>query len=107
MITQLTEFSESIMIFGCTGRGTKANYDPVLVPAVQKVLQTYEKARVHYEIDKGFTGIEHGAMSEDLKVGIEHLTRCDSIAIVTDIERIKKFMLAPAPPLHARKPWLA
>lgn len=102
MISQLTDFPENVVAFCCTGRVTKADYDSVVVPAVQKVLQKHEKARVYYEIDEGFTGFEPSAMWEDLKVGLGNLTRWDRIAVVTDIEWIKTTMgffafLMPAP----------
>ena len=40
---------------------------------------------MYYEIAEDFSGFEPGAMWEDFKVGIEHLTRWDKVAVVTDI----------------------
>ena len=53
------------------------------------VLRRNKKARVYHKIDEGFAGFEPGAMWEDLKVSLEHLTRWDPIAIGINIEWIK------------------
>ena len=68
---------------------TKADYDLVLVPAVTKALSTHNKLRLYYETAADFAGVDAGAAWEDFKVGMEHLTRWERIAVVTDVDWIK------------------
>ncbi len=89
MIVQLFNFPDNVAAFVCKGRVTKADYDTVLVPAVRDTLFTHEKVRLYYETAADFAGIDLGAMSEDFKVGMEHLTRWERVAVVTDVEWIK------------------
>jgi hypothetical protein len=89
MIEQVTTFPENVLAFVCHGQVTRADYDKVLVPAVLQALQRQGKVRLYYETGRDFTGIEPGAMWEDFKVGMEHLTRWERFAIVTDVEWIK------------------
>lgn len=89
MIEQLTGFSANVVAFVCKGRVTKADYDAVLAPAVRDALLTHEKVRLYYETARDFAGIDPGAVWEDFKIGMEHLTRWERIAVVTDVEWIK------------------
>ncbi len=89
MIEQLTDFPDNVLAFRCTGRVTKADYDKVLLPAVLAELRTHEKVRLYYEIGEDFAGLDAGAMWEDLKIGVEHLTRWEKVAVVTDVDWIK------------------
>lgn len=89
MIEHLTNFPENVLAFVCRGRVTKADYDAVLVPAVMGALKTHDRVRLYYETAADFAGIEPGAVWEDMKVGIEHFTRWERIAVVTDVEWIR------------------
>ncbi|HEY8194032.1 MAG TPA: STAS/SEC14 domain-containing protein [Hyphomicrobium sp.] len=92
MIEHLSNFPDDVLAFVCRGRVTKADYDSVLVPAVVKALEKQERVRLYYETAADFSGIDPGAMWEDFKVGMEHLTRWKRVAVVTDVEWIKQTM---------------
>jgi hypothetical protein len=53
---------------------------------------------LHYETAADFSGFDPGAMWEDFKVGMEHLTRWERVAVVTDVEWIKQTMRFSAMP---------
>lgn len=89
MIEQLAGFPSNVVAVICKGRVTKSDYDLVLVPAVLKALRAHDKIRLYYETGPDFAGIDPGAMWDDFKIGIEHLTRWQRIAVVTDVEWIK------------------
>lgn len=89
MIEQLSTFPDNVLAFVGRGQITRADYDAVLVSAVGKALARNNQVRLYYEIATDFTGIDPGAMWEDFKVGMEHLTRWERIAVVTDIEWIR------------------
>lgn len=90
MIEQLKIFPENVLAFVCRGRVTKADYDAVLVPAVINALKSHDKVRLYYETAAEFVGIDPGAIWEDLKIGMEHPSRWERIAVITDVEWIKQ-----------------
>ena len=64
-----------------SGRLTMQDCQDVLVPAMQKSLKRHEKIRLYYELNSRFPG----AAWDELDLGLEHATRCERVAIVTDI----------------------
>ena len=64
-----------------SGRLTKQDYEDLLVPAMQKSLRRHEKIRLYYELNSRFPG----AAWDELDLGLEHASRCERVAIVTDI----------------------
>ncbi len=92
MIEQLRTFPDNVVAFVCDGRVTKADYDAVVIPAVKDVLKNQEKVRLYYETAASFVGFEPGAIMEDFLVGVEHLTRWERVALVTDVEWIERTM---------------
>ncbi len=92
MIVQLKTFPEDVLAFVCTGRVTKEDYDSVLIPAVNAALQRQGKIRLYYETARDFVGFDPGAVWEDFKTGIEHLSRWERVALVTDVEWLHQTM---------------
>jgi SpoIIAA-like len=90
MIEQLTGFPNNVIAFLCSGRVTRADYDSILVPAAVHALRAHEKVRLYYETGEDFMGFDAGAMWEDFRVGVEHLARWERVAVVTDVNWIKK-----------------
>lgn len=90
MIELLPNFPDNVVAIVCDGRVTGADYDSVFVPAVENALKNHEKVSVYYEIAPEFSGFDPGAMFEDFKVGMGHLTRWERIALVTDVEWIRR-----------------
>src|SRR5215469_11173323 len=52
----------------------------VLMPAMRKSLKYHDKIRLYYELGSRFPG----AAWDDLDFGLEHFSRCERVAIVTD-----------------------
>jgi hypothetical protein len=89
MIEILGGFPDSVVAFSASGRVTRGDYEAVLVPRVEAALQHHDKIRCYYELGAGFTGFDPGAMWEDFKVGIGHLSRWERVAVVTDVDWIR------------------
>ena len=89
MIDPLKDFPENVVAVVAKGKVTRADYDKVLVPAVEKAFERHEKIRLYYELGTEFQGIESGAAWEDFKVGVNHWRHWDRIAVVTDVDWIK------------------
>jgi hypothetical protein len=64
-----------------SGRLTMQDCQDVLVPAMEKSLKRHEKIRLYYELNSRFPG----AAWDELDLGLEHASRCERVAIVTDI----------------------
>jgi len=89
MIETLTQFPNNVIAVACSGNVTRRDYETILIPRVTKALEDQKKVRLYYQIGVDFEGIDPGAMWEDLKIGIEHLSRWERIAVVTDVYWIK------------------
>ena len=94
MIEMLKGFPDTVLAAACRGQVTREDYETVLIPAVEAALKRHPKLRLYYEIAPDFTGIAPGAVLDDIKVGMEHLTRWDRIALVADVEWIRHTMMA-------------
>lgn len=64
-----------------SGRLTMQDCQDVLVPAIEKSLKRHDKIRLYYELNSRFPG----AAWDELDLGLEHASRCERVAIVTDI----------------------
>src|SRR5215813_2937159 len=89
MIEALPDFPMNVLAFVCQGHVTRADYETVLVPIVEKALRQQQKVRLYYQIGPEFAGIDPGAMWEDFKIGVGHLSRWERIAVVTDVDWIR------------------
>lgn len=89
MIETLKEFPPQILAFACKGHVTRQDYETVLIPAVEKALEKPGKVRLYYQINADFTGIEPGAAWDDFKVGMQHISRWERMAVVTDVDWIR------------------
>jgi hypothetical protein len=92
MIEMLTDFPDNVLAFVCHGHVTKQDYETILTPAVTKALEEHDRLRIYYETATDFAGIEPGAVWEDAKVGVGHLSRWEKFAVVTDVEWIRHTM---------------
>ncbi len=74
-------------VVGVTAKGhvTATDYEDVLVPAVEKALKHHGRIRFLYELGPAFLSMDPGAMWQDFKVGMAHLTRWERVAVVSDI----------------------
>src|SRR5690348_1231058 len=81
MIEIVDGLPKNVVAFAVSGRLTMDDCREVLVPAVEKSLKHHEKIRLYYELNSRFPG----ASWDDLDLGLEHLARCERVAIVTDI----------------------
>lgn len=85
MIERLHGFPGTVVAFAGRGQVTKADYVSTLIPAVEKALAGHGRPRLYYELGTEFAGIDADAILEDFKIGMEHLTRWERVAIVTDV----------------------
>ncbi len=84
MIEVLTDLPENVLGFEAKGEVTGDDYEQVLIPAVEKHLQTSEKIRLLYVLGEDFEDYSAAAMWDDTRLGMSHLTAWERIAVVTD-----------------------
>jgi hypothetical protein len=92
MIEILKNFPDNVIALSCEGQVTKEDYDGILVPAILKALSRHDKIRLLYKTSANFTGYDPGAIWEDLKIGVEHPTSWERVAVVTDVDWIVQMM---------------
>ena len=85
MINILTGFPDDVVAFAAKGKVTRSDYADVVVPKVEEAFARHKKIRCYYELGPQFSGMDPGAAWEDFKVGLEHISGWEKVAIVTDI----------------------
>ncbi|MGH7814191.1 MAG: STAS/SEC14 domain-containing protein [Candidatus Binataceae bacterium] len=89
MIDILEGFPDKIVALTAKGRVTKKDYELVVIPTIEEALKRHQKIRLYYDLGAQFSGIDPGAAWEDLKIGVEHPTRWERVAVVTDVDWIR------------------
>jgi hypothetical protein len=92
MIEPIPGLPDNVLGFTAKGTVTAADYQKVIIPAVEARLSAHQKVRLLYHLGGEFSQFEAAAMWEDMKVGLQHLTSWEKIAVVTDIEWIRAAM---------------
>lgn len=85
MLETLTGLPPGVLGFKAEGELHADDYRDVLVPAVEAVIQRGEKVRIVL-VFESFDGLSGGALWQDLKLGVGHLTNWERVALVTDID---------------------
>lgn len=86
MITALEDLPEGVLGFEASGEVSGSDYEQVLVPAIERGLETNDKLRLIYVLGPDFEGYSAAALWDDTKVGMHHLFSFERIALVTDHE---------------------
>jgi hypothetical protein len=90
MIKLLKGLPDNVLGFEAIGKVTGDDYETVLIPAVEAKLKVMSKVRLLYYIGTDFSSYDMGAMWDDTKIGLEHMKAWERIALVSDIEWIRK-----------------
>ena len=76
---------DGVMEITMSGRVTRANYDNTLAPAIEAALAEHKVIRVLGHVTKDFEGYDLGAAWSDTKLGVNHWSGFDRVALVTDV----------------------
>src|ERR1700720_3339948 len=85
MIEIIEGLPKKVVGIAVKGRVTMEDCRDVLMPAMKKSLQRHDKIRLYYELSCRFPG----SAWDDLDLGIEHASRCERVAIVTDVAWVR------------------
>ena len=94
MIERIEGLPPNTLGFKAVGIVTGADYENVIVPAVEKKLSEYSHVRLLYQLGDEFSKFEMAALWQDTKVGLKHLPSWERIAVVTDVEWIRNVVRA-------------
>ena len=84
MIQELTDVPTGVIGFEATGKLQAEDYRDGLLPAIERAAASGD-VRVVIVV-RDFDGLTAGALWEDLKMGMSHLTKWERIALVTDVD---------------------
>ena len=84
MLELMSDLPDGVLGFTAVGKVTGEDYTSTLVPAVEEALKTHDKISLLYHCGEQFEGFDLRAAWEDTKVGLEHMTDYEHIAVVTD-----------------------
>jgi phosphoserine phosphatase len=90
MIERLEGFPPDVVAVAGKGQVTRGDYEQILIPAVELALRSHRKVNVYYELGPEFVGMDPGAAWQDFKEGFRHFFRWDKMALVTDVEWIRR-----------------
>ena len=94
MIERIQGLPEKVLGFTAKGEVTGADYESVIIPAVEQMLAQHAKIRLLYHLGPEFKGFDARAMWDDAKIGLQHLTAWERVAVVTDVGWIQAAMKA-------------
>ena len=85
MIKILQDLPANVVGFVGSGHISASDYETVLMPEIKAALEKHDKVRILYQLDSDFAGFAPGAMWDDMKLGLGHLTAWERVALVTDV----------------------
>ena len=89
MLERMLGLPDNVLGFEAKGEVTGADYESVLIPAVEEMFARRTSVRFLYHIGNEFTGFDAKAMWDDAKVGLQHLTAWERVAVITDVGWIR------------------
>ena len=85
MIEITSGMPDNILAVTAHGMVTAQDYENILLPALEEALKRHKKIRFLFRTGEDFSGYTAGAMWDDAKLGVQHLTAFEKIAVVSDV----------------------
>lgn len=89
MIERIADLPDHVVGFSAAGVVTGEDYENVLIPAVEAGLERHSHLNLLYHLGPDFDSFDAGAVWNDAKVGLTHLTAWKRVAVVTDVHWIR------------------
>ena len=91
MITEIKEVPTNMVAFRATGEVTKEDFEKVVFPAVEKVVERTGELNYLLLLQTDAKNFTFGAWWQDVILGLKELFKWRRAAIVTDSESIIRF----------------
>jgi hypothetical protein len=85
VLEPLTDLPEGAIGFTARGEIEASDYTEVLLPAIRDTIAAGRDVRIVLVFER-WEGLSASALWQDLKLGVEHLTKWKKIALVTDVD---------------------
>lgn len=85
MMHSMPGLPDNVVAVAAHGTVTADDYETVLIPAVERCLETHETMRLLYHLGPDFTGFTPAAMWDDTKIALRHWTAFEKVAVVTNV----------------------
>jgi SpoIIAA-like len=85
VLQPITGLPDGVVGFEASGRIEASDYTDVLMPAIGQLIEQGRDIRIVLVFEQ-FHGMSPAGAWQDLKVGVEHLTKWKRIALVTDLD---------------------
>ena len=82
MISLIENLPDNLIGFKASGQVTSADFTEVMIPSIEKILSKQKKIRLLYQFDDSFMGFEAGALWQDAKLGLSHLSAWERTALI-------------------------
>jgi SpoIIAA-like len=89
MVEQIPDLPDRALGFTAIGTVTADDYESAIMPAVDALCARHERVRFLYHLGAEFSGFEAAAVWDDAKLGLQHLTGWERIAVVSDVEWVR------------------
>lgn len=89
MVERIPDLPPDVLGFTAKGHVTADDYESVIIPAVEEALARHSKVCFLYHLGADFEGFDLGALWDDAKLGMKHLSGWEKLAIVSDVEWIR------------------
>ena len=92
MIELIEGLPDGVVGLEAVGEVSSADYETVANPAVEGALERHGKIRLLHVLGDRFAGYTAGGMWDDAKLGLAHPRSWGRIAVVTDLDRIRRLV---------------
>ena len=89
MIERIQGLPENALGYTAKGTVSVADYESVIIPAVDALFIHHDHVRFLYHLGDEFAGFEAGAAWDDAKLGLKHLRGWERIAVVSDVTWVR------------------
>jgi hypothetical protein len=91
MITLLNDAPLNVVAFRATGEVTKDDYDKIVIPAIDALVQKQDSINFLLIVDTAMKNFTIGALLKDLGVGLKHFTKWHKMAIISEEGSVIRF----------------
>lgn len=92
MIQLIEGLPDEVVGLEAVGKVESGDYEAIAQPAVQLALERHPKIRLIHVLDDRFLGYTAGGAWQDAILGFAHPRSFDRIAVVTDLESIRRLV---------------
>ena len=91
MIGILPDIPPNVAGFKASGEVTREDYEKIVFPEIRRHVELYGHLNFVFYVDTSLKNFSAGAWVRDIWLGLKELARWHKVAIISDVERIRRF----------------